>query len=294
MAEQKIQLRKLRDFGENFNDTFLFLRQNLKPLLKSFFAIASVFMVGLAIFTGLYKSRSLSKISSILTGTPGNPDFYKYIFTLEYLMMVVFMWLTFITMEVVLGAYIKYYLENDGKSADIDEVWALFKRYFLRVLLYSIPIFLVTIVGTLLCIAPGIYLWVLFTPFPLIVMIEERDLMDTYDRCLQLLRDNFWISFAIYLVAYLIFYISYGIIDQVATLILGVTSYFYTDDVSTTVSIATSFFSIFSFAFYIIYFISVSLQYFNLVEKHDGTGLMSRINTIGSSKTDLNNTEEHY
>jgi hypothetical protein len=294
MAEQKIQLRKLRDFGENFNDTFLFLRQNLKPLLKSFFAIASVFMVGLAIFTGLYKSRSLSNITSILTGSPGNSEIYKYVFTFEYMMMIVFMWLTFITMEVILGAYIKFYLENDGKRADIDDVWALFKRYFLRILLYSIPIFLVTIIGTLFCIAPGIYLWVLFTPFPLIVMIEERDLMDTYDRCLQLLRDNFWISFAIYLVAYMIFYISYGIVDQVATLIVGLTSYFYTDDVSEALSIATSFFSIFSFTFYIIYFISVALQYFNLVEKHDGTGLMSRISTIGNSKTDINNTEEHY
>ena len=153
MAEQKIQLRKLRDFGENFNDTFLFLRQNLKPLLKSFFAIASVFMVGLAIFTGLYKSRAFSNFASILTGSPGNFDLYKYIFSFEYLMMIVFMWLTFITMEVVLGAYFKYYLENDGKRPEIDDVWALFKRYFLRIFLYSIPIFLVTIIGTLFCVA---------------------------------------------------------------------------------------------------------------------------------------------
>ena len=294
MAEQKIQLRKLRDFGENFNDTFLFLRQNLKPLLKSFFAISSIFMVGLAIFYGINQSRTFSNFGSIFRGNDGTVTTYNNIISIEYLMLIIFMLLTFVTMETVLGAYIKYYLEHDGRKPEIDDVWAIFKRYFFKILLYSVPIYLVTLLGVIFCIAPGVYLWVLFTPFPLVVMIEDRNLVETYDRCLELIRDNFWISFAIYLVAYMIFYISHGIIEGVSTIILGLTAYFYTGDVSTSLGIATSFLSIFSYCFYIIYFVSVTLQYFNLVEKHDGTGLMGRIDTIGSSKTDINNTEEHY
>ena len=40
-----MELRKLRDFGENINDTFQFIRQEFKPLLKSFFAIAGVLIL---------------------------------------------------------------------------------------------------------------------------------------------------------------------------------------------------------------------------------------------------------
>ena len=29
MAEEKVVFRKVRDFGENMNDTFLFIKQNL-------------------------------------------------------------------------------------------------------------------------------------------------------------------------------------------------------------------------------------------------------------------------
>src|SRR5688572_27594837 len=192
MAEQKIQLRKLRDFGENFNDTFLFLRQNFKPLLRSFFAISSIVMVGLAIFYGINQSRSFSMLGGVFKGSTSRAEQYYNMFTIEYLMLLLFMLLTFITMEVVLGAYVKYYLENDGKKPGIDEVWAIFKRYFFKILLYSIPFALVTLVGLLFCIAPGVYLWVLFTPFPLIVMIEDKDFVETYDRCLELLRENFW------------------------------------------------------------------------------------------------------
>jgi len=294
MAEQKIQLRKLRDFGENFNDTFLFLRQNLKPLLKSFFAISSISMVGLAIFYGINQSRSFSMIGSIFKGRSTTANPYSNILTIEYLMLLIFLLLTFITMEVVLGAYIKYYLENDGRKPGIEEIWTIFKKYFFKIFFYSIPIALITMVGFIFCLAPGVYLWVLFTPFPLIVMIEDRDFVETYERCLQLIRENFWISFAIYLVAYLIFYVSHGIIDGISGIILGVTAYFSTEDVSTTLGIATSFVSIFSYCFYIVYFISVALQYFSLVEKHDGTGLMSRIDNIGKHQTDYNNSEEQY
>ena len=294
MAEQKIQLRKLRDFGENFNDTFLFLRQNLKPLLKSFFSISAIFMVGSAIFLGIYQSRTFTYLGTVMRGGPDSDDFFNKVVSVEFIMLMIFMMLTFNTMQVVLGAYIKSYLEHDGRRPEIDEVWTLFKRYFFRIFFYSIPIYVVIVIGTLLCFAPGIYLWVLFTPFPLVVMIEDRDLRGTYERCLELIKDNFWISFAIYVVAYLIFYISYGIISQASQLILGVTAYFSSGDLTAAVSMVTSFLTIFSLCFYIIFFISVALQYFNLVEKHDGTGLMSRINSIGTGKTDINNTEEHY
>ena len=294
MAEQKIQLRKLRDFGENFNDTFLFIRQNLKPLFKSFFAISAILMIGVAIFSGIYSSRSFNIFGAVLRGKSDKVNQMETLIGFEYFMLVLLMLLLYVTMQVVLGAYIKYYLENDGKQPGIDDVWTTFKRYFFKVLLFSIPFSLLTILGIFLCIAPGVYCWVLFTPFPLIAMIEDETFVGTYERCLQLLKENFWISFAIYLVGYLIYYISNSIFAGLGAVILGVSAYFSTENISDTLGIVTSFLSIFSYCFYIVYFISISLHYFSLVEQHDGTGLLNRINDIGINRTDKHNTEEQY
>jgi hypothetical protein len=57
MAEQKVELRKIRDLSENLNDTFTFIRQNFKPLVTSFLGIAGIVMLANAIMGGYTKAR---------------------------------------------------------------------------------------------------------------------------------------------------------------------------------------------------------------------------------------------
>jgi len=298
MAEQKIELRKIRDFGTNINDTFVFLRQNLKPLLTSFFAICGVFMMGQAIFNGLYQSHTmgglLQQIFSGRVNRQYNANPYAGIFSIEYFMVILFMLLTFTSMKVVLGAYLKYYLENDGRQPGIEEIWALYKKYFFRVFFYSIPVGILTIVGCFLCFFPGIYLWVVFVPFTLVIMIEDAGFSEAFYRCFDIIKTNFWPSLAVYLVAVIIYYVSSGIISVVVGLVIGLAAYFTTKDIGATVGIATSFLNIFSFTFYIIYFIAAAFQYFSLAEGRDGTGILNRIENIGSDKNNFDNIEEQY
>ena len=68
MAEQKVELRKIRDFSDNLNDTFLYIRQNLKPLLTSFLGIAGVFMLTAAIIQGLYQNEVGGVFQDIFKG----------------------------------------------------------------------------------------------------------------------------------------------------------------------------------------------------------------------------------
>jgi len=299
MAEQKIELRKIRDFGLNINDTFIFLRQNLKPLLQSFFAICGIFMLGQAIFNGIYQSHSMGGIlQELLSGKVrtgkynGNP--YASIFSIEYFMVIIFMLLTFASMKVVVGAYLKYYLEHDGQQPGIEEIWSMYKKYFFKIFFYSIPIGLLTITGAVFCVVPGVYLWAVLVPFTFVVMIEDAGFSTAFYRCFEIIKGNFWPAFAVYLVAFIIYYISSGIISVVVGLIIGLAAYFTTKDIGTTVGIATSFLNIFSFTFYIIYFISAALQYFSLTEQRDGTGILNRIDNIGSDKNNFDNIEEQY
>jgi hypothetical protein len=297
MAEQKIELRKIRDFGQNINDSFLFLRQNGKPLLKSFFAICGIFMIGQAIFSGIYQSHSLGIFDQLFNGR-ANPQYQTRVlgdvFNLEYFLVLIFMMLTFVSMNTVLGAYMKFYLENDGRQAGIEDIWIIFKKYFFKVFFYSIPVVLLIIIGTLCCVLPGIYLGVVLVPFSFIIMIEDTGLNGAFNRCFEIIKDNFWSSFVIYAVAYLIYSISSGIVSAVVSLVFGAAAYLTTKSIGSTVAVATSFFNMFSHVFYIIYFIAAALQYFTLVEQRDGTGILQRIDSIGNDKNNFDNIEEQY
>ena len=298
MAEQKIELRKIRDFGLNINDSFLFLRQNLQPLLKAFFAICGVFMIGHAIFSGLYQSRMGGVFQQLFSGRVKagqyNTNPYNNIFSIEYLMVLIFLLLTFVSMKVVLASYLKFYLENEGRQPSIDDIWRIFRKYFFKVFLFSIPVYLITIIGFVFCLAPGFYFWVVLVPFCMVIVIEDTGFGTAFNRCFEIIRQNFWISIAIYLVAYLIYYVSTLIIGVLATVLVGLGAWFTTKNIGATIGIATSFLNIFSYMFYIIYFVSGALHYFTLVEQRDGTGMLQRIDTIGSGESSFDNIEEQY
>jgi hypothetical protein len=294
MAQQKVELRKIRDFSENLNDTFVFIKQNLKPLTISFLGIAGIFMLAAAIIQGVYQNEMGGLFEQILEGTSSSPAAPLEIFGSTYVIVGLFAWINVIAMRVALIAYVKVYDRKDGETPTMPEVWEEFKRYFLKVLIFSIPIILLIFIGFVFCIVPGVYFWVVLTPFEIILMVENKSFSEAFSRCYVIIKENFWQSFGIYIIAYLIYSFMAGIIGGVIGLITGAISYFTTDDISTTVAWVTSVFNIFSFVFYIVFFISVILNYYSLTEKYDGTGILRRLDNLGGSSNNFNNIEEQY
>lgn len=293
MAEQKIELRKIRDLSENLNDTFTFIRQNFKPLVTSFLGIAGIVMLANAIVGGIYQSQAGYVFRDIFSNQ-NDKRFHFSVFSPTYFALVFLGWINFIAMNVVIACYMKLYNSSQWQSPTIQEVWEEFKNYFLKVLLYTIPVNLITIAGFAFCLLPGIYLAVVFAPFPIALIVENQTLGGAWDRCFSIIKDNFWSSMGIYILAYLIYAISAGIISAVIAALTSIVSYFTTKDISATIGIVTSVLSIFSFLFYIIFYVSVCIHYFNLAERHDGTGMMQRLDTLGGSGNDFDNIQEHY
>ncbi len=294
MAEQKVELRKTRDLGENLNDTFSFIRQNFKPLVASFLGIAGIIMLANAIVGGIYQSQvGGNVIKDILSGRHTVRSPFSLI-SPTYFAVLGLGWINYIAMNVVIVCYVKLYDSLQGQSPTIQDVWEEFKKYFLKVFLYTIPVTLVTVLGFGFCLLPGIYLAVVFVPFSIAIIVEDQTFGGAWNRCFNLIKNNFWTSLGIYFIVYLVYGLSAGIISGVITAITGLISYFTTRDISTSIGIATSVLSIFSFVFYIIFYVSVCLHYFNLVERHDGTGMMRRLDSLGGSGNDFNNIQEHY
>ncbi len=295
MAQQQIQLRKLRDFGENINDTFQFIRQEFKPLLKSFFLIGGVFILAAGVINGIYQSQ-MGNILDLLMGRKLESDGMNNLSRIinpTYFLVIVSSLINLIAMRVTIASYLKIY-DQKGISPEFIEVWTEFKRYFLLILLYCFLLWILLIVGFILCIAPFVWLATVFAPFELVVVIENESLGGAFNRCFTIIRENFWNSLLIYVVAYLIYSFSSGIISFFAALVAGVIAYFTTRDTHSTVGIATGILNIFSFSFYIIFYVSVGMQYFNLAERTDGTGIRRRLEKLGSGQEPDHASEEQY
>lgn len=290
MAQQKVELRKIRDFSEVLNDTFLYIKQNLKPLLTCFIGISGIFMLGSAVINGIYEAEAGNVFQKIFKG--GNYDNNTPSFLSgTYLLVAILGWLNVVAMKTSLIAYVKVYEAKQGEAPELSEVWLVFTKYFAKVFFYSLPVVLLSILGLLFCIAPGVYFWVVLLPFEMVLVIEET-FSGAWERCFAIIKENFWPSLGIYIVAYLIYLVSAFLIGAVMSGITGGIAFFTTRDFGTTLGLVTSILNIFSFVFFIVWYIAAVLNYFSLAEKYDGTGMMRRIDNIGNSTS--SNVEEQY
>src|SRR3954468_12928780 len=104
MAQQKIQLRKIRDFGENFSDTFQFIRQEFKPLLTTFILIGGIFLLLNAIFAGMYNQQALGIYSALIKGVTynGEAKYYSF-FSPAYFLLMMLSVLTLSAMRTIIA-----------------------------------------------------------------------------------------------------------------------------------------------------------------------------------------------
>lgn len=294
MAQQKVELRKIRDFGENINDTFVYISQNFKPLIKNFLAIAGIFLLATAITTGLYDRDMGGFFNQIFGDRQASRPDYSSIFSASYFLRIFFSWLSAAAMVVVITVFVRLYEEKEKQPPTTTEVWLLFMNYYFKVLFYTLPVYLLIIVGFVFCLIPGIYLSVVLLPFPIILIMEDATFGEAFNRCFALVKNNFWLSLGIYLVAYIIFAFSSGIISLVVGGIVGLITFFSTENMSTASSIVASVLSIFSYLFFVVFFIAVILHYYTLTEKLDATGVITRLNNLGQGGTDFSTVKEDY
>ena len=300
MAQQKIELRKIRDFGENISDTFQFIRQELKPLLGCFLAFSGVFIVAYGIFNGLYQSqvwssmfdRSAIRVDETLS-SHSRLSAMRQSFGFYYLMLFIFIVLNYSAMNTCLASYFKVYDAKGGVSPTIEEVWNQFKKYFFPVLLYSLLLALLILVGCLFCLVPGIYLAVVLAPFNMILIVEDFSFGQAFSKCFRIIKENFWVSLGIYFIAYLIYAMSGGIVGLMIGAVTGVGSYLTTKSVSHTAGIVTGILGIVTHVFYLIFFTSTALNYFSLTEQTDGDGLMKKIESMGQHNNNSSSDEQY-
>lgn len=300
--EPAIELSKTRDFGEIISDSFLFIRQNLKPLISCFFVFCGFFLLA-SIATGIIQSlKVINVVNNFGTAGSGASDIPRTPFSrfgVEYAMQMIFMLLTYTAIPVTILSFMTLYKEKGNIAPTNEEVWGYFKYYFLKVLGATIVNAIVLIVGTMFCLIPGIYFYpILGLVFP-IMIVENTTFGYAFSQSFKLIKDNWWMTFGVLFVTGLMVYICMFVVS-IPFSAANLWSIFFERGqhrhlhMSATSVILGSIIGQAGHILYILPFVALTICYFSLTEIKDATGLMGRINQLGDNNTDANAPAEEY
>lgn len=296
----KIELLKPRDFGEIINDTFIFIRQNFKPLMKYFFIFCGFFLLA-GVATSLVQQF---KIVNILSNSGAN-DYNSYsssygpfrFWGWEYFLQIFFLWLENTAVIVTVLCYMTLYRQKGNTTPETEEMWGYFKFFFLRILGSSFLLTILLVVGFVLCFIPGIWLSPIFALVAPIMVMENASFGYAFNQSFKLIKDNWWVTFGALIIIIIVLYVAAVIVVMPAAIVNGIGIYSSLTkgkSVSMLATIITTVLSQVAHVFYILPVITTGLCYFNLNESKEGTGLIERINQFGNINPDQGAAPEEY
>jgi hypothetical protein len=285
---QKIEFRQVRDFGELVNDTFTFIKQNFKPLLKAVITICGFFLLA-CIVTGIFQQmRMFENLSPEELTKPGK------IYGWEFSLQMIFMLLFYNAMGLTVFSYISLYREKGNQPPETEEVWASVKYFFWRFLGASILFTILFAVGLLFCVVPGIYLFPIISLMYAIIVFENTSLGYAFDRGFKLIKNYWWTTFGAMVIVLIVVYAGSMIFILPASFVTAGSILFNKAPVSTPVIIISTLVQSIAQIFMILVYVVSSLCYFSLNEIKEGSGLMDKVNMIGQNDTGPDLPEEQY
>lgn len=289
MQQPKIEFRQVRDFGEVINDTFVFIKLNFKPMMKSVLTISVVFVIAYILFSTYFLytiQESLGKDFRIETG--------RFSAVTNTFLISAFGFLTIFVITLVTLCYISVYLEKKGETPTTEEVWSYCKYYFLRFLGVNILGFLMLCAGFVLCFLPGFYLWPIYSLIGSAVILENGGINYSFSRGFKLIKENWWSSFGTLIILSIIYY-ACAMAVSIPFLLFNSGTSLLLPDLNKPVYflIFQNIISGIALYFSMIFTIGVAFLFFSLVEQKDSEGLLQRIQSVDND-TPKNTPEEEF
>jgi hypothetical protein len=296
----KIELLKPRDFGEIVNDTFIFIRQNFKPLLRYFFIFCGFFLLAAAA-TALMQQF---KVINILNNR-GSNEYGSYsggygrfgFFGWEYMLEIFFLWLENTAVTVTVLCYMTLYRQKGNLVPETEEMWGYFKFFFWKIMGSTFVLSILLVIASVLCLVPGIYLSPIFALVAPIMVMENATFGYAFNQSFKLIKENWWVTFGALIIIIIVLYVASLVVVMPAAIVNGIglyTSLTKGKSISIVATIITTLLSQIAHVFYILPVVTAGLCYFNLNESKEGTGLIERINQFGNINPDTSAAPEEY
>jgi hypothetical protein len=287
MNKPEVELKRARDFSGIFNAAFSFMSQEFKRILHVIALYAGVPIVIAVIMSTYYAQNTFSSIMQLMNGTSsyGGPSLLLIFITS------VLGFLAHIFIAGLVPAYMAEY-EEKGKNGFVSaDVWGRFIRHLGAIIGYSLLASIMLVVGIIFLIVPGIYLSIPFAFILYVKIIEDRDFSGTLSRCFQLVRNNWWVTFGIIILAYLIVGVVGGLFSVPAMIVAAINGFligtgqqetFQSDSLAFVVS--TIFGGLGQYILYPVLYIIIAFQYYSLREQKDRETLMDKVSSINEQE----------
>lgn len=286
---ETINFKKQREIGSILTDIFKFIRLNWKLLFGLILKIAGpALLIMLAAYVFYMKSifGGLDIFQSL-----GSLDFFSLNVVLSLLVLMVSGIVYYALLNGVVLHYIKSYVANNGVVVK-EEVTEGVKNDFWKLMGTGFLVGIMVFVGAMFCFIPGIYFGVVLSTAYAVLIFERKQVVDTISYCFELIKNEWWITFATFLVVFLLYYFIM-IIFQIPQYI-----YFFIKTISMSQEISadpksmfdwvyitlTTIGMVFQYLLYSIIVICSAFVYFNLNERKNFTGTMETIDAIGKQE----------
>lgn len=281
-----IQFKKRRELGSIITDTFKFIRHNWKQLFGLILRLAGPALVLLVLAYVYYIQTIFGGMDPYSTSDVG--DFTSGLFGSLFIFLLAAGLYYALLYGTVLHC-IKSYVKNNGTIVK-KEVIAGVKSNFWSLVGLSILNGLIIGVGMMLCFFPGVYLAIVIATTYAIHVIEQKGVSDSISYSFQLIKGEWWSTFATLLVLGIVYYIVL-MIFQVPQYI-----YFFIKGITMNETLSGNPADMFDWGYTVLSSIGVVAQYllqsimviatafiyYHLNEKKNFTGTMETIDAIGN------------
>lgn len=293
--KEKVEFRQVREFEGIISGTLLFIKQNIKPLLKTFFSLCGIFILAGMVSTIFMQMQVTDVQANIQAGNYDGASVWSSMLGWRYLMVLIFSILNYTAMYTSILSFVALYIAKGNVAPTVEEVWSYFKYYFFRVMWSGILVYILWFICTVLCLIPGIYVTPAFSIFFAIMILENADFGTTFSRSFALVKENWWITFATLLVVGIITVIFMMVVYAPSYILMMVSAFSGGDTtVLKSYQIFTSISQHLSQVFMIIPLVAMALVYYNLAERKESQGLMGRIEEFGGATAPVTHPDEEY
>lgn len=288
--KQYLSFKKQRDIGEILSDTFKFVKNEWKPLLQVVAKTAGPALVIMVIANVIYQQT----VFSTFGGYELNPTAFGD-FTVTLLISVLILLVSSVAFYTLLYSsvlnYIKSYINNEGTANNElvkKETWGKLGGIIGLGFLSGLMI----VLGFVLCILPGIYVAVILGTVFAVYIFENKSVTDAISYSFSFVNKEFWITFATYVVIYLIIMVISFVFQLPLTIytfvkMLSSSNEFngdFTNMFDWVYSLLNAITMVLSAFLQIIFVVSTAFVYYNLNEKQNFTGTIEAIDSLGTSK----------
>ena len=289
MQSKLIQFKKQRELGSILGDTFSFLRNEWKQLFSLILKIAGPALLVVVAAYVFYMSTTLGSFADITN--PNGFDNFTFNAVLALLLLLCSVIVFYSLLYGTILNYIKSYIKNAGQ-VDAEEVIIGVRSKFWSLIGLSFLVALITGAGLIFCVIPGIYLGTVLITTYAIHVFEDRDETDSISYSFELIKGEWWMTFATLLVMFVLYYFILMIFNVPQYIYMFIKMFTVAEQASPDpmamfdwIYIALNTIAI--VAQYILHTIIVICGvfiYFNLNEKKNFTGTLETIDAIGTKE----------